>query len=101
MLLLKESGWFNSLKTDIRHFVVVTPKNNYFSMCRNVVISNPMFEPVLRDGARNVCPDCLERLNHSRELARRKFRNLTPVPFFEIVSGIKFTDRPVYPEREF
>lgn len=86
MLLPKERGWFHSLKTGVRHFVVLTPRNNYFSLCRNVVVSNPLFEPLLRDGASNVCPDCLERLNHSRELARRKFRNLTPVPFFEHVS---------------
>jgi hypothetical protein len=95
-----ESGWFHRLKTADRHFVVRTSKNNYISMCRSVVVSNPIFEPALRGGARNVCPDCLERLNHSRELVRRKFRNLTPDPFFEHVSGIKFTDRPVYAERE-
>jgi hypothetical protein len=91
-------GWFARNKTDVRHFVVLTPKNNYISLCRGVVLSNPMFKPVLRDTAGNVCPDCLERLNFSRELAQRKFRNLTPIPFFEHVSGLKGTDRPVFPE---
>jgi hypothetical protein len=71
-VFMPEFGWLIVSKKEEAHFYVeiigfrAESTKRFSSLCRKAKIQDSFLEFPFRDTARNVCPDCYERLNQMR-----------------------------------